>query len=92
MITTFLIVLIIGLIVSLIFLMWNFRHQKNRFHKKESRLSDTISVIKEKQETLNQQVKIADEFKVNYQKSNTVIAETIYEATVELLKKTVEKK
>ncbi len=51
-----------------------------------------MTIFKKEQRLLDQKVKIADEFYVNYKKSRNQIAETIYEANLELLKNTFEKK
>lgn len=92
MILTFLIVVIVGLLISFIVLLNKFQQQKTRFHKKETKLLNTITTVRKKQIYLNQKVKLSEEFNSNYKKSRNVIAENIYEANLELLKNTVEKK
>lgn len=86
MILIILILVIIGLIISLLILISNFKEQKNNFKKKQSKLLDTITSSKQKQISLKQQVKISEEFNINYEKSKTIIAQNIYEANLEFLK------
>lgn len=78
--------MIIGLIISLLILISNFKEQKNNFKKKQSKLLDTITSSKQKQISLKQQVKISEEFNINYEKSKTIIAQNIYEANLDFLK------
>lgn len=92
MITTLLIFIALGLSSSIVFLVRNYRDQKNSFHTQKNKLAATIISIKQKQETLEQQVKIAEDFTANYEKSKTIIAQTIYEANVELLRNYHQKK
>ena len=89
---TFLIVVILGLFVFLIMLVNDFQQQKIHFQKKENKLLNTIVTIRKKQIVLNEQVKISEDFYKNYQKSRNIIAETIYQANLELIKNNVEKK
>jgi predicted Holliday junction resolvase-like endonuclease len=86
-----LIIVIVGILISLIQLLRNLQREKIRFEKKETKLLNTIVIIKNKQNLLNQQVKISEEFNVNYIKSRSLIAESIYEANLEFIKKSVEK-
>lgn len=86
MILIILILVIIGLIISLLILISNFKEQKNNFKKKQSKLLDTITSSKQKQISLEQQVKISEEFNINYEKSKTIIAQNIYEANLDFLK------
>lgn len=86
MIIIILILVIIGLIISLLILISNFKEQKNNFKKKQSKLLDTITSSKQKQISLKQQVKISEEFNINYEKSKTIIAQNIYEANLDFLK------
>ncbi len=86
MILIILILVIIGLIISLLILISNFKEQKNNFKKKQSKLLDTITSSKQKQISLKQQVKISEEFNINYEKSKTIIAQNIYEANLDFLK------
>lgn len=84
--------LILGLLVWLFVLLYKLKQQSNRFQIKEKRLLNKMTIFKKEQRLLDQKVKIADEFYVNYKKSRNQIAETIYEANLELLKNTFEKK
>ena len=86
MILIILILVIIGLIISLLILISNFKEQKNNYKKKQSKLLDTITSSKQKQISLKQQVKISEEFNINYEKSKTIIAQNIYEANLDFLK------
>lgn len=86
MILIILILVIIGLIISLLILISNFKEQKNNFKKKQSKLLDTITSSKQKQISLKQQLKISEEFNINYEKSKTIIAQNIYEANLDFLK------
>ena len=86
MILIILILVIIGLIISLLILISNFKEQKNNFKKKQSKLLNTITSSKQKQISLKQQVKISEEFNINYEKSKTIIAQNIYEANLDFLK------
>ena len=81
-----LIIVIVGLLISLIQLLRNLQREKIRFEKKETKLLNTIVIIKNKQNLLNQQVKISEEFNINYEKSKTIIAQNIYEANLDFLK------
>lgn len=89
---TILIVAILGILIILITLINNFKQQKIRFQKRESKLLNTIIITRKKQFSLNQKVKISEDFNVNYQRSRNIIAETIYEANIELIKNSTEKK
>lgn len=83
---------ILGLLVSLFVLLFKLKQQNNRFLLKEKKLLNKIIVFKKEQKILNQKVKLSEDFYSNYKKSRNQIAETIYEANLELLKNTFEKK
>ncbi len=83
---------ILGLLVSLFVLLFKLKQQNNRFLLKEKKLLNKIIIFKKEQKILNQKVKLSEEFYVNYKKSRNQIAETIYEANLELLKNSFEKK
>ena len=92
MILTGLIVVIAGILLLSIVLLNNFQQQNILFRKKQNKLLNTIATIKQKQISLNQKVKISEEFNINYQKSQNAIATSIYEAHLELIKKNFDKK
>lgn len=83
---TILKILIVVLIICVILLMKKFRNQKTHFDNKACKLMRKIHAIKEQQLDLNNKVMLSDSFNESYQKSRNTIAQSIYEANVELLK------
>ncbi len=92
MVVFFLITVIISIIILLFILYHNYQQEQNQFHEREMNLRKTITDIKEKQNVLNNQIKLSEEFNANYQKSRTTLAQSIYDMNVELLSNHFQKK
>lgn len=70
----------------------NFQQEQNQFLEREMTLRKTITDIKEKQNVLNNQIKLSEEFNTNYQKSKNNLTQSIYDINIELLNNHFQKK
>ena len=92
MLVLVLIIVIVFLIILLLLLYNNFQQEQNQFLEREMTLRKTITDIKEKQNVLNNQIKLSEEFNTNYQKSKNNLTQSIYDINIELLNNHFQKK
>ena len=92
MLVLLLIIVIVFLIILLLLLYNNFQQEQNRFLEREMTLRKTITDIKEKQNVLNNQIKLSEEFNTSYQKSKNNLTQSIYDINIELLNNHFQKK
>lgn len=92
MLVLLLIIVIVFLIILLLLLYNNFQQEQNQFLEREMTLRKTITDIKEKQNVLNNQIKLSEEFNTSYQKSKNNLTQSIYDINIELLNNHFQKK
>lgn len=92
MLVLLLIIVIVPLIILLLLLYNNYQQEQNKFLEREMTLRKTITDIKEKQNVLNNQIKLSEEFNTNYQKSKNNLTQSIYDINIELLNNHFQKK
>lgn len=92
MLVLLLIIVIVSLIILLLLLYNNFQQEQNQFLEREMTLRKTITDIKEKQNVLNNQIKLSEEFNTSYQKSKNNLTQSIYDINIELLNNHFQKK
>lgn len=92
MLVLVLIIVIVSLIILLLLLYNNYQQEQNQFLEREMTLRKTITDIKEKQNVLNNQIKLSEEFNTSYQKSKNNLTQSIYDINIELLNNHFQKK